>query len=157
MLIPLVVGLWGLIAYRMISFGNEPDAIPVASFTPLPDDVGELTNDTVELLANYRDPFLGKVWSPRKSGAASNSAATGTIKPKSVKKPKTPPPVTVWPAIEYRGQISSSKGGRFAVLTIDEKELLLKENQEARDVTIHKIYKDSVILKYQKETKTYHK
>src|ERR1700753_1159389 len=59
-LIAVVVGVWGMILYRVFDTVGENDDAPVTAFIPKdkePLNDYAIQPDTTRLLLNYRDPF----------------------------------------------------------------------------------------------------
>lgn len=102
------------------------------------------------LKANYPDPFLKGGGIPSKV----NAATTGENMP--APPPKKEKPVVYWPAIKYYGMVqkSSSKKPR-ALLSIDGVMYKIYPNDELFDgLTIKSIKRESIVVYYQKETRT---
>lgn len=109
------------------------------------------TKKDFHLKANYPDPFL--------KGGGISPKATAALSPDNmppVPPPKKEKPIVYWPVIKYYGivQKSSSKKPR-ALLSIDGVMYKIYPNDELFDgLTIKSIKRESIVIYYQKETKT---
>ena len=83
-LLPLVIGLWGTIIYKVFTHYNPPDAEVAQTIQPKVSIEPQGPSDTLFLHLDYPDPFMKKVSSrPTKSKTAS---VKQTVKPKPPKK-----------------------------------------------------------------------
>ena len=142
-LVLLVIVVWGLIAYRIYSTLKGGNSIPNKS-----DFTGDLVRDSAEvsfkLIANYRDPFLGKYVGEKISH------------PKAVQ--SLPPAPILWPEIRFKGVIKNQQSNKLLVLvTINGKERIMKADQMTDLVTVMKIYRDSIIVAYKNENRVINK
>ncbi|UOB17896.1 hypothetical protein [Abyssalbus ytuae] len=124
LLLILVIVIWGIIAYKIISsLGNNstpagPEQKFEVSFNPKP--VKGI--DTFSIKANYRDPFLGTV-----------------EKPKSVivSKPKTTQPPEIEIPVSYSGFIKDKKTReKIFFVHINGMQHLMKANKEINGVKL---------------------
>ena len=104
-LVIAVIAIWGYIGYKMYSSLNPEDAIitlqnQAAIFKP--EKIKEIEKFTIN--ANYRDPFLGKLFAEKKSKKRNTS----------VKKK----PIVVFPSIIYNGLIKPKEYGRATLFLI---------------------------------------
>ena len=146
-----VIAIWVLIFARIFSYTktdvDQEDVIIVKkSFAG-----STQRNDTVLLIANYPDPFLGDIGKIDKG--------RGKIKPKS----KTPPKKVVlnqmtgevavkWPDIVYKGTIHhKTSGSILGLANIDGKEYLIYEGNIYENVEIIKLFSDSVSVEFKEE------
>src|SRR5687767_1788266 len=144
LLLVLAAGIWGTVIYRIFKTVYKEDKVQIkpaennSNFSSLP--------DTFSIVADYRDPFLGKrlvQQAPKKI----TSAAT---------KPKPAPVVTIikWPTIGYSGIIRNQNTPKeLALVKIDQKDFIMKTGDVMMGVEVTKIFKDSIIVLYQKEKK----
>jgi hypothetical protein len=149
MMLPLVVLVWGFVVYQLFgSFFSAPsyakeEVIQIAS-------VDEIKKDTFLIVADYRDPFLGKKAKSRKLHSAINNAVS--IPKGNSKKVKSE---KVWPIIAYKGMIKNNNSNkRVGILSVEGKEHLIKETDIVSEITILSINKREVSVRFQKETKT---
>lgn len=138
-LIPLVLIIWGLITYRI--YESLKDDTPDYVMEPGSAEavVEMLTPDTFSILADYRDPFLGRARAARPK--ANPGKARKTPKP-VVKKPE---PVLRWPAITYGGMIRNQKTGKLiAMVKINGEDNLMAVGNIASAVRLVHVYPDSI-------------
>lgn len=119
----------------------------------LTDQIGEkfepfqlpLARDTFEIAANYRDPFLTKSIKILKQA---------NIESKPFNKP-TPKPTYQWPTIKYFGLVKNTKSSKpLAIVKFDQVQLMVREKDQVwTDITIKKIYRDSILMSHGKERK----
>jgi type II secretory pathway component PulC len=152
-LLPLVLIVWGIIAYRLIvHFNNNKHTIlPQSNETIDSNDLH--TQDTFSLNLNYRDPFLGTTgYSENIDNTKTPFDAQNFFRAADAQQAATPIP---WPTVTYHGIILNKKSGsRITLIKIDSKEQLLAEGQSVSGITLMKAYPDSGIFRYQKELKT---
>lgn len=140
-LLPLVLFIWGAIAYQFFSFSNS--------------DIPEIQNkdiaikpliikpiDTFSITINKRDPFLGKM--------INNEIVTSSVKIKTSKKTPKVKVELIWPNVQYKGIVSDIKDKvKVYLVIIDGKSYLMKKGDIEEDVklkdgdreTIYAIYK----------------
>ncbi|MFI5219067.1 MAG: hypothetical protein ACHQNT_06225 [Bacteroidia bacterium] len=143
-LLPLAVLIWGIIIYKIIlSLSPDETAMSSEQFN-LPAATSSNAPDTFSIIANYRDPFLGKQ-------ASLNPAPVKALVIK-----KTLPPVSKpWPDIKYNGTMKNASSKKeFAFVQINGKEYIMKLNEEEDDIKLLKIFKDSAVVAFGKEKKT---
>ena len=142
-LLPIVIIVWGIVFYRIFSVVNPSGA----QFTPtsnLSNDLGVENSlvDTFTIIANYRDPFLGKVISSEKhivGNASINIPTKPLVIPKS------------WPAINYGGMIKIIKSSQqTALVYINGESKMMKMGDVETEVQLLKIYADSIEVMFQK-------
>ena len=126
-LLPVVLGIWGLLIYKFFSYTN-PD-IPsgtVSNYTVKP--LNLKPRDTIRIDVNYRDPFLGKMYEPAKAKVKTG----GSRKPSVPAKPEIP-----WPSIIYKGIVSDAKDKRKVfMLLINGRTFLMREKEVQEEVTL---------------------
>ncbi len=150
-LLPVVAIVWGLIAYRVVKYvgpGNtEIASPPVAEVKFEPE---KFEGDTFSILANYSDPFLGAPVPVKKITVVAQ-------KPKPVTKP-APKPETPWPQVAFHGLIKNKDSKKtYALLTVNGKMKSFSEKDEWQGIKIIKADKDSVVLGYNKQKKSFRK
>ncbi|MDJ1501253.1 hypothetical protein [Xanthocytophaga agilis] len=161
-LLPAVILIWGLIIYRIVDAVQEKDVPDTysepnrklhTSTTTLP--------DTVHLLVNYRDPFLGSGPArirrePSPSITSHPAQATSSIQAVHSSTPTVPAPkvVIAWPTVKYVGMIQNGSSQiKIAILKINGKSHLIAESCSEADITVQNIVQDSVGLQYRGEHK----
>ncbi|MBI2269772.1 MAG: hypothetical protein HYU69_05370 [Bacteroidetes bacterium] len=145
LMVPVVIAIWAYVFYSIFGNKDKPDKdlLHPANAARLNNTTGQPV-DTFSIKADYRDPFLDKLM--------------GGEQPKSASAIKTPPvkvqPLTTWPQVAYFGIIKNQTGNKqLALLQINGKQSRMQLNQMAGDITLMKITKDSVQVKFGKEMK----
>ena len=150
-LAPLVLLIWGLIFYKIFThFGDDQNKTMVN-----PDQTNtnkkQLPRDTFTIIANYRDPFLGRndhpvIQTDRGDHVMSNQGGLTQ---------KRPPVPEIIPEIKYCGLIANPRNKRkIGLLQMSNKELLVKEGDTYNELKIFKLFSDSVKIMYSKTKKT---
>lgn len=135
---------------RISSNISEETDLPVAQMDQMKlDDIR--VKKSFRLKANYPDPFLKGSRIVQKTASNLDPNA-----PPPAPKPKKEKPVVYWPAIKYYGivQKTSSKKPR-ALISIDGTMYKIYVNEEIFDgIVIKSIKRESMVVSFQKETKT---
>ncbi|SFZ93401.1 hypothetical protein SAMN05428642_103112 [Flaviramulus basaltis] len=141
-LLTLVLGIWGVIGYRIMSALN-PTAPEMAktnfdvSFNPKKNTA----LDTFSIQTSERDPFLGTLYIKKK--IASKPIKTETVN---------------WMPIIYHGTVSGQEGkNQIFVVSINSEQHLMKQGQTINDVTFIRGNKSQINLSYKGERKTINK
>lgn len=160
-LLPAVVIIWGVIAYRIIasvSQGSEgfyrEKAIDIVI---RPDSIH--TSDT--LMLNYRDPFGKACYASIQDSKLqetnilnfkpTNSSMVSKIKVETVMVNEVQKSFSSI-KISYRGTITNKKDKRsIAILSVNGSRCLLSKGEQYQDLLITDICKDSVLIKYGKQ------
>lgn len=117
-------------------------------------------NNTFTINADYRDPFLGNAatFYSFSNGSAFENQQKNDI---SLKKEKQGAPTelhvkhVIWPKIEYSGLIVNNKNKKITgLLKIGNNEYLVSEGSIHDNIFIKHIYKDSINVSYQNQSKT---
>lgn len=154
-LLPLVILIWGAIVYKIIASYLEKDS---SGYISKSDDKTVLKinkTDTFSLLLNYSDPFL-KEGSMVTAKPAYDYSKSVPIKQNAsiVKEKKNTSPIT-WPAIVYCGLIKNKQNNKScSIIKINGKEQIMNVGDIYNDVTLIKVFKDSVIVQYKNSKKT---
>ncbi len=145
---PIVILVWGYAFYKLFgSFFATPNyAKPITNEVI---NIEEIQKDTFDIVANYRDPFLGE--KPRQKQVYSSNNQSN--KPKTVKiEKKAEQP---WPTITYKGMIKNNNSDRrVGIAMINGKEYLVKQGDEIQSVKFMAIGKQTIEVSFQKEKKT---
>ncbi|WP_291287860.1 hypothetical protein [Flavobacterium sp.] len=141
-LLPIVLMVWGAVLFQLFSFTNSDEIVatnnPELRIKPL--KLNQRQSFTIDV--NYRDPFLGKMYSENN---APKTKATGS-KPAKAPKPKE---TLVWPTILYKGLISDTKEKtKVFMLIIDNKNYFMKIGDTENGVFLKTGDKESVYVKY---------
>lgn len=142
-LVPLLIAIWGGIAYQVMTFSSTEIApssslnIPILAIEPT-------IFDTFSIYANYRDPFLGKTIEEKKTVIP---AKTKVVVPEV--KANIP-----WPKVSYGGVIKNQKSSKQLYLVqVNGNDNIMKEGDVVEKIQLVKAWKDSIQLVYQKEKK----
>jgi len=152
-LAPLVLLIWGLIFYKIFThFGDDQNKTMVN-----PDQTNtnkkQLPRDTFTIIANYRDPFLG-----RNNQPALHSSQDHILNNQTGLSRKPTPAPEIIPEIKYCGIIANPKNKRkVGLLRMNNKELLVKEGDSYNELKIIRLFNDSVKIMYNKTKKTFKK
>jgi hypothetical protein len=120
--------IWGVILYKIMNvIGSEKDELNSEKNYIAMVDKNESLPDTFTILANYTDPVV------------------------ELQKPIV---ITPWPAIVYLGVIKNQKSNKqFVMVQINNQSNAMKLGEIIEGVTLLKVYKDSVEVKFNKEKK----
>jgi hypothetical protein len=141
-LLPVVLFVWGAVLYQIFSFtttdldvtANNPE------FTIKPLKIKERQSFTINV--NYRDPFLGKMYTPQTVSKIKTGSSL-------VKKAPKIQEALVWPVVLYKGMISDSKTkNRIFMLVIDGQNHYMKIGETQNEIFLKEGDKESVYLKY---------
>ena len=142
-LFPLLIAVWGTIAYKIFSAGSsDNNIIPQNNFSmPKIENTGF---DTFSISANYRDPFLEK--------------SVVIDKKQDIPKIKTPKPEIKadipWPAITYGGMIKNQRSSKqLYMVQVNGSDNIAKEGDMISGVQLTKAWKDSIQIMFQKKKK----
>ena len=142
----LVLGIWGVIVYRIyLSVHAAEHDAGVFTTPPLKKEkVPRLYPDTFSLLLNYPDPFTGETMK------TSDTVTLGTI----IRRPPgkvllRAPAANPVSEMKYLGFVSDAKGSnRVAVISFRGTEKMMKEGDTIQKVKILTIKKTGLVLQY---------
>jgi hypothetical protein len=139
-LLPIVLLIWGLVVYQFFSFSKN-EAVVVSENNDFAFKSIEFkTRDTSSINVNYRDPFLGKMY----------SGNTNVVSKKSVgsRKPVLPKTPIILQTILYKGIISDTKDKtRVFMLIINGRTYLMKKGDSESDVFLKDGNRESITVK----------
>jgi hypothetical protein len=141
-LLPIVLLIWGLVIYEFFSFSNynADETIVSEVFKVKPIKIKE--RQTVSIAVNYRDPFLGKMYTAVQNKTVAKKKVT-TPTPKKIIDP------IVWPSILYKGIVSDTKDkNKVFMLIIDGQTFLMKKGSTEREVFLKEGDRESIEVKY---------
>lgn len=156
LLLAVVCAIWGIIIFRIIKGMSGDEEINTVNNTQTFTS-NDKAEETYDIIASYRDPFLGGI---RQSYSQNESSSSSTpqikpTKPKTViAKPITPalppiPPVVIdWSFIHFKGLISNKGGKAVGIVSINGNEHIIKANDQIGEVKITALNKDSVSVVY---------
>lgn len=145
----LVIFVWGLIAYKVLSYFNGNSNIQLPDANPIKSAGIKVKKETFKINASYSDPFLKEV-------KVKNSNSRG-IQGYNDYQDYQPAKVQVsWPEIVYSGIIETTdKNNRIGLLKIKGSNFLVKNQDSVMNIRVLWVYKDSINLRYSNEVKTY--
>ncbi len=153
LLIAGVVLVWGLIIYRVVDGMNPDDNIPAIKAANTLTTAYVAPADSFTLIADYTDPFI----------PGSDSVDAEALMDKPVTPPPPPPPVVNKPpvdtykegTIQYSGMISNpQKKIKLGTITLNGKEMLVREKDKVEGYVIQKISAETTIIKYKNKNIT---
>lgn len=147
-LILLVLGVWGLILYRIFdAAGSSGTPVPVVvkSEKEAFNDFS-IPKDTGKLLLNYRDPFgLTRLKDTTVSHPKAMSGKLAVVVAK---------PAVNWSFISYLGYVRNPASKRMvALVTINGQNATLAEGETKSQVKLLKNLRDSIKISYRGKTK----
>ncbi|MGL5890719.1 MAG: hypothetical protein ACRC3B_12580 [Bacteroidia bacterium] len=149
LLMAVVAGIWGLIGWKVWKGLQGDDDLALPAERVVQSGKKNQLSDSFELIANYRDPFLGRTMQQTSTVAATTVRTTGTAKT-TITKPE--PPVNTWPEIRYGGFIKKSGQENAAgFLIINGSSEIVTRGQKIQDITIVQLWRDSVAVMRGKE------
>ena len=145
-LLVILLGVWGFFFFTLFSDNAKLEFEVESNYYEAKSD--KVSINFKDLSLNYSDPFL-----QRKIVSASNTDII--TKSRKLKLFKAPTPkkvvkIIIWPKIEYGGTVNKTKG----LVKINSRLFILQENEIANEVTVTKIYNDSLLVSFKEETKT---
>lgn len=141
-LLAVVIGVWGIIAFKFIN-GVSPKTQEIVQVTSdqifIPKQIKE--RDTFAILADYRDPFLGTVQAPKKVTSKKNTTRV-------IKKEVVPTK-----SILYTGFITD-KGSKQKIffVTVEGQQQMMSINDTFQEVKLVRGTKTSIRVKYDGRT-----
>jgi hypothetical protein len=145
----LVIFVWGLIAYKVLSYFKDGSNIELPNSNPIKSAGIKVKKEKFRIDASYSDPFLKEV----KVKSSSTRGNQGYNDYQGYQ----PTKVQVnWPEIVYGGIIETTdKNSRIGLLKIKNSNFLVKTQDSVMNVRVLYVYKDSINLRYSNEVKTY--
>ena len=142
-LVIAIMIIWGNGIYMLMNRIHNQNNTNTGIGNFVPPELPKSLMDTFHIKADYRDPFLG--------GTKKVSVPTNTA---TIIKPVPIPVVIKWPTITYFGMIKNQKSNKqLVIVTIDGQSHNMKTGSIVSEVTLNKIYKDSIEVTYQKNKK----
>lgn len=142
LLLAAVLGIWGTIAYKIITGLNSelPTVEPlemVSDFNPKAD----ISKETFTIKPIERDPFLGTLYQKKQK-----TTSKGALKATSV----------TFPLISYQGMIKKRKAkDKVFIININQKQHLLKIGQTRDSITLIKGSAKEIQLRYRNQYKVF--
>lgn len=154
-LVPVVLAVWGMIGWKVYAAMNGKDEkfVTVVADEKIKSAVNEIP-DTIALIADYRDPFLGKITVINDNSAFKIQHS----KSKTEKIPDPPKAPIVWPVVSYHGLVKRNGDQKtVGFLNVSGKSFFVQGGEEAGEVRVGKLWKDSVEILFGKEKKVFRK
>lgn len=147
-LLLLVVGVWGSILYNVVGqYFLKNEIQPFNSAITLDTKIKLITKDTFEMALLNRDPFLSIDSKIQKSLIPISNFK------KNVSNVNKSSKTVSFPSVYYFGYITTESNQSTVLLKIDNRKVKLSLNQEHEGVRLQKIYRDSIIILFNKESK----
>ena len=147
-MLPLILLVWGFVfSQRYGYFFSEPTFVHEQLEEKV--NISEIKQDTFSIVADYRDPFLGKRITLKKRTYLASTTNKNSSRKKTVN------PEMAWPTITYNGMIKNNNSDRrVGIVKVNGNEYLVKEKDVVSEITIVSIGKNSVNVRFQKENRT---
>jgi len=150
-LLVVVIGIWGRIIYSSFFRSAGEEESSVSYYEPVQLDEENKTTEKIELIANYRDPFLGK--GTKRVKTSINKPLRSESQSRKKENPSLDKPIN-WPSINYYGLMKNvNSSDKIAIINIEKKQVLWREGEQYEDLSVLKIYKDSILLSLADENK----
>ncbi|CAN5882891.1 hypothetical protein BH11BAC7_BH11BAC7_16740 [soil metagenome] len=151
LLVPIVLAIWGMIGWKVYAaMGGKDENNKLALIENISVSNIEIP-DTVELIANYRDPFLDD----SKFKIQDSKFRINDSKLLKVKIPEQPKVIAVWPVVAYYGLIRRNGDGKtVGFLNVNGVSYFVSATaggEVAGDVRVGKLWKDSVEVFWDRE------
>lgn len=140
-----VLGIWGVILFRIYLSVSDKDNTVLPSESTLPlrkADVPKLYPDTFKLLMNYQDPF---------TGTHAIKKDTSNINSRKVPLTNMPSPPEINPALQmkYLGYVRDRREkNSVAIISYNGKEKMMKKGDTIGGVTLTAIQKQGVMMRF---------
>ncbi|GAA4272061.1 hypothetical protein GCM10022258_13550 [Aquimarina gracilis] len=148
--------IWGIVFNKIFNFfGDNPQnevafVSPVAAINPRIN----FSKDTFELKKINRDPFLGKYIARRTTKLPTKTKKESYKSIKKKRNNKMSPSIIPWPKISYHGYVRGAKStSELILIRVNNKFHKIREGSKIDDVLIKKVYRDSVLIKRNKQSK----
>ncbi|MBC9794703.1 hypothetical protein [Sinomicrobium weinanense] len=142
-LLAAVLGIWGLIGYRIIRTLNPKQELSSVADKSISFQPRELKKqETFMVSVHERDPFLGTITKPKKKTAS-----------KPLLQPKTPPQMEV--PVYYAGMVKDDRSReRIFFVQIDGIQQLMHVNDEIKGVKLVRGNEQEITIVYNGKRKT---
>lgn len=149
-LLAATVCVWGIIIYKIVIALNK-NTDYILSVIKKKDSITVIDkNDSFFLYQNYPDPFLPENDTITTEFSKNNNNATQSNDSRITSVPfaNTTPKANI-SFVKYHGMIfNPSRKVRAALITINDKELTMKERESAENITLLKVFKDKIQVLY---------
>jgi hypothetical protein len=151
-LIPITLLVWGLIVYRIVGAMQGEETL--SNFSPVVYTKPESENilDTFSISGNYPDPFLRKNLTHTTPVNNSQTQPQKNVPKQPTVQPIKNNPLSVLPKIAYLGIIKNQKQNKqIALIQINDNLNNMKLGDKIEGVELLKVFKDSIIVVFQKQ------
>ena len=146
-LLVAVVALWGTIVYKFFSGGDEEFEVEYVKPKKQVHIPSSTMPDTFDVVANYRDPFFGKVYKKKQN----THVVKKPLKQVKKKEEKKEPEIVVhWPRLDYRGLINSETKS-VGLILYEGKERIIMPGDSLEGIYVKALTADSVALSFMGE------
>ncbi len=136
-LLPAVLVVWGLIAYRFFDLTRE-EVVEVSPIYIKSTDKLSLVIETRELILDYPDPFIKN---------STTSKIPSILAKRENQKVDYEDPYKDWASIRYSGLIrNSNRNSQVAIIDIESERYLLELNEDVLGYQLTSLNKDSMQL-----------
>jgi hypothetical protein len=153
LLLIVVLGIWGIIFYKIYMSIKSSDKLTVRDYSMLNKNDSNLYKiDTFSIVNNYRDPFITSKMATyeNKSKVGHHMVAQKPIVSQNAQ--------IKWPTIAYNGMIKSKKSSQQLVLVkINGTSDFMTKGSSFSGVQLLRVYKDSIEVGYSGEKKSIRK
>jgi hypothetical protein len=149
-LLPAAVLIWGFIILKIIVKVRQPVKEFQMQQSSIQPGTDILQRDTITLIADYRDPFLG-------DGNTQVKPNRKVVEPKdrAFKLQKEPTLSVQWPEVSYKGTITNNRDDQHTGLVrIEDADFLIHKGDMIKEIFFVEIYSDSIKAVFQNESKT---
>lgn len=156
-LIPLVLGLWGTILYRIFHTVNNKNVDLTVNKSTFSENMQNQTIlDTFSIHPNYNDPFLRKRTKIADSQLNQMKPAGNVTQAKKIVKQTPVASSTIaWPGIVYNGLIKNQKSNKqLAMIQVNGQSSIMQTGDVVADIQLTKATKDSIEVLFHSERKT---
>lgn len=147
-LLPAVLAIWGMIGWKVYAAMNGEDEVFANNVpqTSLYSDTSVVPEDYT-LSLNYRDPFFEPQQKPK-------TVSTNVKKTETPSVQTSAPQVTQWPSVSYGGLVRQTQSGKtVGFLIINGSSHFVNAGDVAGELTVVKMWSDSVEVKFAKESR----
>lgn len=150
-LLPLVLAIWGLIGWKVYAAMQADESLPAETREPAMHTAADHSPDSMDLLFNYRDPFLGTVDKPEEK--KQNEPLAASVKKQDVH----PVPQTFsWPSLVYSGLVRRSADQKtVGFLSVNGQVYFVSPGEIIGEIKVQQLWKDSVLIVSGKERKIF--
>ncbi len=158
LLLGIAVLIWGTVIYRFFASLNDDGGsfVPRTQTRITKQEIEALKEDTFQLIANYPDPFFGKLVVQGVQNYGNNYSNISLVPkkkkvvPAAPKVEPPPPPPVVWPSVKFVGVIKNKITDKLvSILIVSGKEYMSGNTDYIDNIKINGIFRDSVQLEYQ--------